>query len=70
MFRAPDGGSYVVRDTIAQMKKLSTLIVATVLLQSIGWAQPVTTTFDTIYQRKTPAWFNDAKFGVFIVWGV
>ncbi len=27
--------------------------------------------FEKIYQqRKMPAWFNEAKFGVFIVWGV
>ena len=53
-----------------KMKKLSVLIVASLLFQGIGWAQDAKPTFDTIYQRKMPAWFNEAKFGVFIVWGI
>jgi len=41
------------------------------LFQATGWAQTNhPPTFGTIYQRKIPAWFNEAKFGVFIVWGV
>jgi alpha-L-fucosidase len=53
-----------------KMKKLSVLIVAALLFQSLGWAQNAKPTFDKIYQRKMPAWFNEAKFGVFIVWGI
>ena len=45
-------------------------MIAAFCWQNAGWAQTTTPTFDTIYQRKIPAWFNDAKFGVFIVWGV
>jgi alpha-L-fucosidase len=53
------------------MKKTYSLLVAALLLQSTGWTQTNTPSFDTIYQqRKMPAWFNEAKFGVFIVWGV
>ena len=52
------------------MKKLYPIIAVSLLLQSIGWTQTNPPTFETIYQRKIPAWFNEAKFGVFIVWGV
>jgi alpha-L-fucosidase len=53
------------------MKRLYTLITAALLLNNAGWTQTNTPNFETIYQdRKIPAWFNEAKFGVFIVWGV
>ncbi|MDR3378769.1 MAG: alpha-L-fucosidase [Verrucomicrobiae bacterium] len=53
------------------MKRLNALFSAALLLCVTGWAQTNRTpTFDAIYQRKIPAWFNEAKFGVFIVWGV
>lgn len=52
------------------MKKLYTLVLGALLFQTPGWSQTNKPTFDTIYQRKIPAWFNEAKFGVFIVWGV
>jgi alpha-L-fucosidase len=53
------------------MKKLHLLVLVTLLLQNMGWAQTDSPAFSRIYQqRKMPAWFNEAKFGVFIVWGV
>ncbi len=52
------------------MKTLSSLLVAALLLPCAGVAQPAAPSFAAIYQRKMPAWFNEAKFGVFIVWGV
>jgi len=53
------------------MKNIYALLVATLLFQNAGWSQTNPPSFDTIYQqRKIPAWFNEAKFGVFIVWGV
>jgi alpha-L-fucosidase len=33
-------------------------------------AQTYQPTWDSIDQRPTPAWFTDAKFGIFIHWGV
>jgi alpha-L-fucosidase len=53
-----------------KIKKLNVLIVASLLFQTLAWTQNAKPNFDTIYQRKMPAWFNEAKFGVFIVWGV
>src|SRR5262245_3501964 len=32
-------------------------------------AQPYTPNWDSIDRRPTPAWFTDAKFGIFIHWG-
>jgi alpha-L-fucosidase len=55
---------------LVTMKKLCTLLAAGLLLAGAGRAQTATPTFANIYQRKIPAWFNEAKFGVFIVWGV
>jgi alpha-L-fucosidase len=56
--------------TPAKMKKLHALILGSLLFPSLGWGQTAKPTFDRIYQRPMPAWFNEAKFGVFIVWGV
>ena len=33
-------------------------------------AQPYAATWESIDRRPTPAWFTDAKFGIFIHWGV
>jgi alpha-L-fucosidase len=33
-------------------------------------AQPYQPTWESIDKRPTPAWFQDAKFGIFIHWGV
>ena len=52
------------------MKTIYTLVLASLLFQTSGWSQTNTPSFDTIYQRRIPSWFNEAKFGVFIVWGV
>jgi len=38
--------------------------------QNVLIAQTNVPTFDQIYKRQIPSWFNDAKFGVFIVWGI
>lgn len=45
-------------------------MVAALLWPMAGGAQTNGPGFDAIYPRKMPAWFNEAKFGVFIVWGV
>src|SRR5215472_2492121 len=33
-------------------------------------AQPYQANWDSLDKRPTPAWFEDAKFGIFIHWGV
>src|SRR5499427_7750056 len=33
-------------------------------------AQPYQPTWESVDKRPTPAWFTDAKFGIFIHWGV
>ena len=37
---------------------------------SLAAAQPYEPTWESLDKRKTPAWFQDAKFGIFIHWGV
>jgi alpha-L-fucosidase len=48
------------------MKTLA-LLALTAALASAQTYQP---TWDSIDKRPTPAWFQDAKFGIFIHWGV
>lgn len=52
------------------MKRLTILIILCLFVQNYGFAQKETPTFNQIYQRKIPSWFNEAKFGIFIVWGI
>lgn len=40
------------------------------LLTEIGFGQTYQPTWESIDQRPTPQWFRDAKFGIFIHWGV
>ena len=40
------------------------------LLPAQGAAQTYQPNWDSIDKRPTPAWFTDAKFGIFIHWGV
>jgi alpha-L-fucosidase len=53
-----------------KMRRLTILIIACLFVKNFAFAQTETPTFDKIYQRKIPTWFNEAKFGVFIVWGI
>ncbi len=48
-------------------------LILSVLLSSAAavlGAQPYAPTWESIDRRPTPAWFTDAKFGIFIHWGV
>ena len=51
------------------MKKLSYLILLIFAIQTTSVAQTQKPTFKEIYKRKIPAWFNEDKFGIFVVWG-
>jgi alpha-L-fucosidase len=44
-------------------------LLVTLLLTSVS-AQTYKPTWESIDKRPTPAWFTDAKFGIFIHWGV
>lgn len=44
------------------------LVLLAVALPAVG--QTYQPTWDSIDRRATPAWFSDAKFGIFIHWGV
>ena len=45
------------------------LIVVFLMLGSLS-AQTYQPTWESVDSRPTPAWFSDAKFGIFIHWGV
>ncbi|MBN1125055.1 MAG: alpha-L-fucosidase [Sedimentisphaerales bacterium] len=58
------------------MEQIRILVVGTVLILSPAFAQTdsVSTlryepTWDSLDTRPIPAWFNEAKFGIFVVWG-
>src|ERR1043165_9900213 len=39
-------------------------------LASSAFAQMYETTWESLDRRPTPAWFSEARFGIFIHWGV
>jgi len=46
------------------------LLPVTVACAAAAPAAPYEATWESLDQRPTPAWFQDAKFGIFIHWGV
>lgn len=54
------------------MKKISKLFLLAGLLAtfSVSRAQHYTADWNSLDQRPVPGWFTDAKFGIFIHWGV
>lgn len=51
------------------MKRLSILVIFFCLCHAMH-AQTYQPTWESIDSRPVPAWFSDAKFGIFIHWGV
>ena len=49
---------------------MKTLIVTGLLALTSLSAQTYQPNWDSLDKRSTPAWFSDAKFGIFIHWGV
>lgn len=47
---------------------MSAILAAAALLSMTG--QPYETTWESIDSRLNPQWFEEAKFGIFIHWGV
>ena len=58
------------------MGKRNVLLIVFILLPLIQTlnqktiAQTWNPNWDSILKHETPEWFNDAKFGIFIHWGV
>src|SRR5512139_2208381 len=51
--------------------RVGTLVLAfTACLAAVNGARPYQPTWESLDARPTPAWFQDAKFGIFIHWGV
>lgn len=50
------------------MRKL--LLAAAILSVSVTQAQSYTPDWESLDRRPVPAWFSDAKFGIFIHWGM
>ncbi|MDX9975917.1 MAG: alpha-L-fucosidase [FCB group bacterium] len=46
------------------------MIAQALIMLAAGLAAPYEATWESIDSRPTPQWFEDAKFGVFIHWGV
>ncbi|MEH0152660.1 alpha-L-fucosidase [Limibacter armeniacum] len=53
------------------LKNAIFLMIGCLLGSSIdSYAQVGNPTFETIYQRPIPGWFNEAKVGIFVTWGL
>jgi alpha-L-fucosidase len=52
------------------MKRTAIVLLSLVALASGVRAQTYQPNWESLDQRPTPAWFEDAKFGIFIHWGV
>src|SRR5438067_779902 len=51
------------------MKRFPLTVILFSLLSALSLAQSYEPTWDSVDKRSTPAWFGDAKFGIFIHWG-
>jgi len=52
------------------MRVAAVVLVALLALANAARAQPYQPNWESLDKRPTPAWFQDAKFGIFIHWGV
>jgi alpha-L-fucosidase len=51
------------------MKRFLFIVILLSLLSASALEQSYEPTWDSVDKRPTPAWFSDAKFGIFIHWG-
>ena len=49
------------------MRVVCAIVLLSILTLSSAWYEP---TWDSLDKRPLPAWYDEAKFGVFIHWGV
>lgn len=52
------------------MKKLTNLLLLLIITQALFAQKKYAPTWESVDSRPVPAWFEDAKFGIFIHWGV
>ncbi len=52
------------------MKRICAWLLAIFLYMNTSFAQTYAPNWQSLDQRPVPAWFTDAKFGIFIHWGV
>ena len=52
------------------MKQLLLTILALVMIASFSSAQKYEPNWESLDSRPGPQWFPDAKFGIFIHWGL
>src|ERR1700677_3871466 len=52
------------------LRKLAVWVLVPMLMVSILRAQPYEANWESLDKRPVPQWFSDAKFGIFIHWGV
>ena len=50
------------------MKKI--ILIGSLFISSVAFAQTYQANWESLDKRPTPQWFKDAKFGIFIHWGV
>ena len=51
------------------MKHLTNALLVCIFLLASLHAQTYEPSWDSVDKRPTPAWYSDAKFGIFIHWG-
>jgi len=54
----------------ARLLLLLPLLLPLLLLLGLAGSQPYTPDWESLDARPLPAWFDEAKFGVFVHWGV
>jgi alpha-L-fucosidase len=53
------------------LKKLKNILaISTMLISGVAAAQTYEPTWQSLDTRPIPAWYKDAKFGIFITWGI
>ncbi len=58
------------RHLVLSASRLVGLVLSITLLLQATNAQKYTPTWESIDSRPLPQWYDDGKFGIFIVWGV
>ena len=60
----------LVTELFLEMSLKNSLLVALLAISTLAHGEIYQPTWDSIDRRPTPPWFTDAKFGIFVHWGV